>query len=98
MIPTFYYRGCLKWQDAPNPCRPVLALSTIFFAAGDAFHLLLIRVKPPPIDYVDKSGKATRRGIRVEEVYVYDDGVSSFVPGAFFVCIDHRQNPSEWVL
>ena len=27
------------------------------------------------IDYVDKSGNATRRRIRVEEVYVYDDGV-----------------------
>ena len=27
------------------------------------------------IDYVDKSGNATRRSIRVEEVYAYDDGV-----------------------
>ena len=27
------------------------------------------------IDYVDKSGVATRRGVRVEEVYAYDDGV-----------------------
>ena len=27
------------------------------------------------IDYVDKSGNATRRPIRVEEVYAYDDGV-----------------------
>ena len=27
------------------------------------------------IDYVDKSGNATRRRIRVEEVYAYDDGV-----------------------
>ena len=27
------------------------------------------------IDYVDKSGNATRRSISVEEVYAYDDGV-----------------------
>ena len=27
------------------------------------------------IDYVDKSGKATRRTIHVKEVYAYDDGV-----------------------
>ena len=27
------------------------------------------------IDYIDKSGNATRRPIRVEEVYAYDDGV-----------------------
>ena len=72
----FYYRGCLKWQDAPNPCRPVFRIIDNLLCSGRCVssspHTSQGHLR---IDYVDKSGKATRRGIRVEEVYVYDDGV-----------------------
>ena len=48
------------------------------------------------IDYVDKSGNATRRRIRVEEVYAHDDGVFvlRMVPSSQGVS-DLCQHPSK---